>query len=602
MLDTKKIISHKQKVICILGMHRSGTSMITRIINFMGVSLGKLENMMVADENINAEGFWEHIEIVKIHEEILKELNSSWKSTKTLPDNWWNLPNIKPYKIKLLQLIKSEFGNLQIWAFKDPRTCIMLPMWKEVFEILDIEPIFVIPVRNPLDIANSLIKRDGVSLNHSIRLWYYYMINILEGTKNYSRIFIPYDDMIENPDLNLLKLTDFLGNDISEENRNCIKETLNPNLRHSKTTERELQLVASKQAYELYKSCLKFIENPYDEIELKPYSYEVYKLYSNLMEVEYADIERKIYTTSLFIDYGTGYSEKTSIKKKIIINDNSGKFSIDFKLGEKGENIKNFRWDPLEGIFCKCIIENILVNDKEIMIEKSNAHYSNEKQFDFLTTDPMCFWKNDYELVESVSVYGTLSFYDFSEIRLFFQKERENEIKIKNENTRLIEGMNRENSRNNELTKECSRLIEDMNRESSRNNELTKECSRINNENTRLIEDINRQSSKNNELTEECSRINNENTNLINDIDMVKNENNKLIREKEKIIIENEKNRLIKEKELMNSIQKFENEYKDLLDNKRKSDEKFESIINSSSWKITEPLRQLKRLFAKKKV
>jgi predicted nuclease with TOPRIM domain len=60
----------------------------------------------------------------------------------------------------------------------------------------------------------------------------------------------------------------------------------------------------------------------------------------------------------------------------------------------------------------------------------------------------------------------------------------------------------------------------------------------INNENTRLIEDINRESSKNNELTEECSRINNENTNLINDIDMVKNENNKLIREKEKIIIE----------------------------------------------------------------
>lgn len=41
MFNIGKLNMSKQKVVCILGMHRSGTSMIARVINLMGIYLGK---------------------------------------------------------------------------------------------------------------------------------------------------------------------------------------------------------------------------------------------------------------------------------------------------------------------------------------------------------------------------------------------------------------------------------------------------------------------------------------------------------------------------------------------------------------------------------
>lgn len=522
MPDIENLILARQKVVCILGMHRSGTSMTTRILNLMGVFLGESEKMVPPNKNDNEEGFWEHAEIVNIHEAILKELNSSWESTVPLPDKWWELPNIKKYKSELIQVIKEEFINCSIWGFKDPRTCIMLPLWEQIFKGLNIEPLFVIPIRNPIDIANSLIKRDGCSLNQGIRLWYYYMINIIDGTQGYKRIFIPYDDMIENIDLNLIKLIDFLSISVSEEDKNRIKGSLKPNLRHSKTNENKLQLLASKQVVELYNICTKFIDNPYSEINLNVHTNEMYKAYSDLMGVKYADKRIEVFVTSLFMDYGMGYSEENSIKQRIAMNEKD-EFKIHFELGNAGKNIKNIRWDPLEGWFCKCVIEDILVNNKSVQIEDLNADYSKGNKFDFLTTDPIYIWENNCEIVENISICGKIIFYGPYELQRFLELEK---VKVINVNEKL-------------------------------------------------------------------NYYENENNILIKDKDWLSNENNLLIKDRERIIFENENNRLTTE----NVIQELENKYKILLDNKMKTDEEIQLILNSPSWRITKPLRSIKRVF-----
>jgi hypothetical protein len=397
----------------------------------------------------------------------------------------------------------------------------MLPLWKEIFEVLNIEYMFIIPVRNPIDTANSLIKRDGFSLNHSLRLWYYYMINIIEGTKGDNRIFIQYDDMIENIDLNLIKLKDFLSIDVSEDKKNLIKESLKSNLRHSKTNQKELELMANKQVVELYNICMKFIENPYSEIDLKMHSCEFYKLYGDFMDVQYADKKCEILISSLYIDYGVGYEEETSIKQRISMNEKN-EFNIKFELENNGENIKNLRWDPMEGRFCKCVIDNVIVNNISVKIEHSNADYLNGNNFDFLTVDPICIWENHIDVVKTVSICGKIIFYVSSELQWFLQEEKRKIIEI--------------NEKSNYYQNENNILIKDK-------------------------------------------------RNLIKDTD--------------RILSENENNRLTRENEVMKAINELESKYKILLENNMRLDKEYQLILSSPSWRITKPLRSIKRIILK---
>ena len=59
----------------ILGMHRSGTSALARVINLCGVDLGN--KLMPPAENSNKKGFWEHFDINTANEKLLHELKSS---------------------------------------------------------------------------------------------------------------------------------------------------------------------------------------------------------------------------------------------------------------------------------------------------------------------------------------------------------------------------------------------------------------------------------------------------------------------------------------------------------------------------------------------
>jgi len=60
--------------IFVIGMHRSGTSVVARAMNLLGVSLGKPEHIMRAAEDNNAEGFWENQLITDLNDEILARI------------------------------------------------------------------------------------------------------------------------------------------------------------------------------------------------------------------------------------------------------------------------------------------------------------------------------------------------------------------------------------------------------------------------------------------------------------------------------------------------------------------------------------------------
>ena len=91
----------RQKAICILGMHRSGTSAIARAVNLLGAYIGKPDQLMPPKED-NPDGFWEHLSIHSFHERLLKALSLSWDRFLPMPEEWWKRPEVGSYRQELV--------------------------------------------------------------------------------------------------------------------------------------------------------------------------------------------------------------------------------------------------------------------------------------------------------------------------------------------------------------------------------------------------------------------------------------------------------------------------------------------------------------------
>ncbi|MGF6353641.1 GT2 family glycosyltransferase [Paenibacillus sp. 4624] len=271
-----------KNVVCVLGMHRSGSSLLMRALHNLGIDLGEEEKYVSYGED-NPEGFWEHKEIVGIHEKILAVLNRGWDSLLPLPENWLLDPQIIEYKKELINLVKEEFGTSTLWGWKDPRTCLFLPLWKEIFDILDLNVKYVISSRNPLDIAVSLNKRNNISKEYGVALWYHYMINVLHYTKGSERILVNYDALIENPHIQIEQIVEFCDLKLSDEAVEQVRNSIKIELRHSLSSYKELTLYAPRFVMDLYVNLEKLILDTDEEYSQR---YLTYQSYNKLLQTE----------------------------------------------------------------------------------------------------------------------------------------------------------------------------------------------------------------------------------------------------------------------------------------------------------------------------
>lgn len=184
--------NHAHHAILVLGMHRSGTSAVTRVINLLGADLG---GDLLPPAEDNALGFWEHRGIVKIHEELLDALGSSWHSVQPLPAGWLSTTAAITARSKLIDTLR-EFSNAPLWAVKDPRLCRLLPLWLLVLDDLNVRAHAVFVVRHPDEVGQSLLTRDGIPLAHTRLLWLQHLVEAEAASRDFSRVVISYDDLL----------------------------------------------------------------------------------------------------------------------------------------------------------------------------------------------------------------------------------------------------------------------------------------------------------------------------------------------------------------------------------------------------------------------
>lgn len=226
-------MTNRKELIVVLGMHRSGTSAITRGLQVLGVSLG--ERLMPAIENINARGFWEDIDLNSLNIEMLQAIGSDWFYLAPINADNVNKLHKDGYFLRAVELLQEKVCDVPIFGFKDPRMAKLLPFWKEVFNHCQLNVKYVLTIRHPLSVVRSLAKRDGFVEEHSYLLWLGHTLESLIGSIGKPRVLVDYDCMMQSPDAELMRVARALNLEIdNEELHNYETKFLDESLRHTK--------------------------------------------------------------------------------------------------------------------------------------------------------------------------------------------------------------------------------------------------------------------------------------------------------------------------------------------------------------------------------
>lgn len=191
----------KDVEIVVLGMHRSGSSVVASLCCGLGVNMGQ---EMLVGLNDNPFGHFEDVGFVRLNERILKYLNASWD----LP------PSIKIKKEDIDFFYNETKAILEnksgIWGWKDPRTSILLPFYIEFLK----NPYFIVCKRNEDEIANSLYERERLPLKAGRKLTGIYEESIQNNLKPFTKdriLEINFDNVKKSPKETAKEIDDFLG-------------------------------------------------------------------------------------------------------------------------------------------------------------------------------------------------------------------------------------------------------------------------------------------------------------------------------------------------------------------------------------------------------
>ncbi len=168
-----------EKVVCILGMHRSGTSCLTGTLESYGLHLGEVNRAA----KFNKKGNRESRKIMDFHESLLNKSGGSWDSP---PDKLIYNDTDTQVLTEILECYPTD----QIWGFKDPRTLFTLELWEQLLPNLSYIGIF----RHPSAVKKSLLKRPGLMPKiDPFILWLMYNKKLLHFCRKYKFPLINFD-------------------------------------------------------------------------------------------------------------------------------------------------------------------------------------------------------------------------------------------------------------------------------------------------------------------------------------------------------------------------------------------------------------------------
>lgn len=189
--------STERRGVLVLGMHRSGTSLVSNLLGRMGCDYGG--DLMPAKED-NPRGYWENQAVVDLHEEFLAAVGYRWDDARPLASGVFSGAQAQATRQALRELFERDFASTSTWVLKDPRHCRLLPLWDELIAENGDEIRSIHVLRDPVAVSESLAKRNGLAPGHAFLLWIRHYLESERATRGRRRAWLSYEALLAAPE------------------------------------------------------------------------------------------------------------------------------------------------------------------------------------------------------------------------------------------------------------------------------------------------------------------------------------------------------------------------------------------------------------------
>ena len=207
---TLRAVAPRRRIVMVLGMHRSGTSLCANMLQELGVDMAEAQWTSAA----NARGHWERPRINDLHDEVLALFGRAWDAPThhlALPDQWWTDPRVAPISETIAAFVEKAMSADRLFGFKDPRTARLLPMWPNLLDRLGAEPVYVFCVRDPAQVARSVTARDRLAGDQAAYRWLVYNAQAVAGVGRARVCVVRYEDWFVAPAAMITRLAQAVG-------------------------------------------------------------------------------------------------------------------------------------------------------------------------------------------------------------------------------------------------------------------------------------------------------------------------------------------------------------------------------------------------------
>ena len=177
----------------VLGMHRSGTSVLARLLNLMGAYFGP-EGSSTGANHENPKGFWERRDVRNLNDQVLHAMGCDWNRISAFD------PEAIPEAVaadfnRAAAPLVLDLDAHRPWLLKEPRLCLLFGLWRPLLEV----PVCVHVLRHPVEVAASLLRRNGIPIEAGLALWEKYVRVASDSSAGLPAVTVSHHALMTEP-------------------------------------------------------------------------------------------------------------------------------------------------------------------------------------------------------------------------------------------------------------------------------------------------------------------------------------------------------------------------------------------------------------------